>query len=89
MHKFIEKLQEPIRRLPHPVRWIVVATVGGLCIVIGIIEMILPGPGFIMLIAGFSILAIEFTWAEIVLHRTVHHANRFTAWLRRLFGRTK
>lgn len=89
MMKIIEKIQEPIRRLPHPWRWITVAIVGSLLVVIGIVEFFLPGPGAITLIAGLSILAIEFAWAEVLLHRTVHHTNRFFTWLKNLFRRRK
>ena len=38
--------------------------------------MVLPGPGIPLIIAGLAILATEFAWAEIVLNRTKHHANK-------------
>ena len=64
------------KRLPHPLRWVVVATIGSTLVVLGLIFMVLPGPGIPLVIAGLAILATEFTWAELLLNRTKHHVNR-------------
>ncbi|MFM7860983.1 MAG: PGPGW domain-containing protein [Candidatus Nanopelagicaceae bacterium] len=64
------------RKLPHPVRWIMVATVGATLVVLGIAFLVLPGPGIPLIIAGLAILATEFTWAEIWLNRTKHHVSK-------------
>lgn len=63
------------RKLPHPLRWLVAATVGVTLLVLGIAFLVLPGPGIPLIIAGLAILATEFTWAEIWLNRTKHHVN--------------
>ncbi len=55
------------KRLPHPLRWIGVAIVGGALIVLGLIMLVTPGPGIAFLILGLLVLATEFAWAEIVL----------------------
>lgn len=57
------------RRLPHPVRWAGVATVGTTLIVVGAILLVLPGPGLVLIALGVAVLATEFAWAERVLHR--------------------
>ena len=64
------------RKLPHPLRWLTVATVGVTLTLLGIIFLVLPGPGIPLIIAGLAILATEFTWAEVLLNRTKHHVNR-------------
>ena len=64
------------KRLPHPIRWVVATTVGFTLLIMGLIFMVLPGPGIPLVIAGLAILATEFTWAEILLNRTKHHVNR-------------
>jgi len=64
------------RRLPHPFRWIFVASVGSSLVLLGIIFLVLPGPGIPLIIAGLAMLATEFTWAEILLHKTKHHTKR-------------
>lgn len=63
------------RKLPHPLRWLTVATVGATLVVLGIIFLVLPGPGIPLIIAGLAILATEFAWAEVLLNRTKHHVN--------------
>ena len=55
------------RRLPHPVRWLGVAAVGGTLIVVGVILLVLPGPGLVLIALGVAVLATEFAWAETVL----------------------
>ena len=64
------------RHLPHPIRWVVVATVGATLIVLGVLFMVLPGPGIPLIIAGFVILATEFAWAEVVVQRMRKEGDR-------------
>ena len=64
------------KRLPHPIRWVVATTVGFTLLVMGLIFMVLPGPGIPLVIAGLAILATEFAWAEIVLNRTKQHTSQ-------------
>jgi len=45
-------------------RKIVVAVVGGTTIVIGILMLVLPGPGVLVLSLGLATLAIEFAFAR-------------------------
>lgn len=61
--------------LPHPVRWVGVALVGGALVVAGLVLMVLPGPGIPLLVLGLVILATEFAWAEAILHRVRRHAT--------------
>lgn len=57
------------RRLPHPIRWLGVAAVGGTLIVVGVILLVLPGPGLVLIALGVAVLATEFAWAESILTR--------------------
>lgn len=56
-------------RLPHPVRWVSVAVVGGMLVLVGLVLMVLPGPGIPLLILGLVVLATEFAWAQRTVHR--------------------
>ena len=58
--------------LPHPIRWVGVAAVGGTLIIVGLILMVLPGPGIPLLVLGLVVLATEFAWAQ----RTLRHVRR-------------
>ena len=63
-------VKENWRKLPHPIRWVVATTVGFTLVVLGLVFLVLPGPGIPLIIAGLAILATEFAWAEILLNRT-------------------
>jgi Putative transmembrane protein (PGPGW). len=66
----------PWRRLPHPLRWLTVALIGGTFIVVGIALLVLPGPGIAFIVLGLAILATEFVWAETLLHRVKDGGKR-------------
>lgn len=71
-----ETLRAAWHRLPHPFRWVAVTTVGATLVVLGLLFMVLPGPGIPLVIAGFVILATEFAWAEVVLQRMRRDGDR-------------
>ena len=64
------------QKLPHPIRWVIAATVGSTLLILGIVFLVLPGPGIPLILAGLAILATEFAWAEVVLNRTKHHVAK-------------
>jgi len=66
----------PWRRLPHPLRWLTVALIGGTFVAIGIVLLVLPGPGIAFIILGLAILATEFVCAETLLHRVKDGGKR-------------
>jgi hypothetical protein len=68
----------PWRRLPHPLRWLTVAIIGGTFVLVGIALLVLPGPGIAFIIVGLAILATEFVWAEALLHRVKNGSQK--AW---------
>jgi uncharacterized protein (TIGR02611 family) len=70
------------RSLDAPYR-AVVGVVGGLVVAVGAVSIPLPGPGWLIVIAGLFVLATEFTWAERVLEFTRRHVHRWSEWLGR------
>ncbi len=56
---------------------IIVALIGGTVVLIGAALIILPGPAFIVIPIGLSILATEFLWAK----RWLRKARELTARL--------
>lgn len=65
------------KRLPHPIRWVVVATVGGTLVIVGLTGLVLPViPGIPLMLAGFALLASEFAWAEVLLNRTKNQVTK-------------
>lgn len=55
---------------------VAVAIVGGTVLIIGIALIVLPGPAFLVIPAGLSILALEFAWARHWLHKIKEMAAR-------------
>ena len=70
--------------LLHNLKKILVLIIGGTVLLFGIILIFLPGPSFIVIPAGLTILAIEFSWAQRLLKRTQNMANAkifsFLSW---------
>ncbi len=52
-------------------------------ILVGIVLLPLPGPGWVIIFAGLGLLAIEFVWARRLLRFARRQVARWTAWLRR------
>jgi uncharacterized protein (TIGR02611 family) len=74
-------------RLPHPLRWIIVAIVGSTIVLLGIIFLFIPGPGLPMIVLGVAILATEFAWAKVVYGRIKDETDKFTARAKKAFKR--
>jgi uncharacterized protein (TIGR02611 family) len=70
------------RSVDHGYR-VAVGVVGGLVLALGLVAIPLPGPGWLIVIAGLFVLATEFTWAERLLDFTKRHVQRWTDWVGR------
>ncbi|MBA4251335.1 MAG: hypothetical protein C0425_06920 [Chlorobiaceae bacterium] len=51
------------------IKKLIVLVVGGTILAIGIALMVLPGPAFIVIPIGLTILATEFIWAKKILDK--------------------
>ena len=58
---------------------IVVAVLGGSIMILGLVLVPLPGPGWLIVFLGLGILATEFAWAERLLD---YGRAKIRAWLR-------
>lgn len=54
---------------------IIVLIIGGTLLGIGIAMIVLPGPAFIVIPIGLSILGTEFAWARVFIKRVQTHAS--------------
>lgn len=69
--------------------------VGGTVILFGVILLVLPGPGALVIAAGLAILATEFLWARRAMRKakgtvaSVRRKSGLRAWMRRVGGRVK
>ena len=62
---------------------IVVAVVGLAVLMVGIVAIPYPGPGWAILFVGLAILATEFDWARRLLRFTRRRYDLVMAWFRR------
>ena len=76
-------LRERVRSRPGgPIGWRIGATVVGVAVVvIGIVLLPLPGPGWLIIFAGLGILATEYEWAARLLRFARAKVSEWTAWV--------
>lgn len=55
---------------------VAIAILGGLVVVLGLVLVPLPGPGWAIVFAGFAIWAVEFAWAADLLTWIRRRARR-------------
>lgn len=56
---------------------------GTLVLILGIVAIPYPGPGWLIVFAGLAILASEFAWAKRVLRYARGKYDAWTGWLGR------
>ena len=63
--------------LPKKLRQVIAFSVGSFLVILGLALVVLPGPFTMpLVIAGLVVLALEFAWAERLLIKAKHHANK-------------
>jgi uncharacterized protein (TIGR02611 family) len=70
-------------RVSRHAKRLVVGIVGSLVVMIGIIAIPYPGPGWLIVFAGLSVLATEFVWAQRLLDKLREHYDSWVLWLKR------
>lgn len=60
-----------------------VGIIGGLVLLIGIIAIPYPGPGWLIVFAGLALLATEFDWAQRLLDRARTKYDAWADWLKK------
>ena len=62
---------------------ILVAVLGGTIMIVGLVLVPLPGPGWLIVFLGLGILATEFAWAERLLDFGRRTLRSWLAWVGR------
>jgi uncharacterized protein (TIGR02611 family) len=65
----------------HLIYRMVVGFVGLVIVVIGLILVPFPGPGWVIVFVGLAIWASEFEWAQRLLHRARRTLGSWNDWL--------
>ena len=68
-------------RVKRQARRTAIATVGGIVLVIGIIMIPYPGPGWLVVFAALAILSKEFDWAKRLLDYGRGKYDAWQAWM--------
>ncbi|MGU3502152.1 TIGR02611 family protein [Mycobacterium sp. C31M] len=76
-----DKLRD--RPMANFVYRIVVGVVGSVVLIVGIITIPYPGPGWAIVFVGLAILATEFRVAQVALHWVRARYDRVMAWFAR------
>ena len=71
------------RRTIHLAYRSIIGVLGGTIIVVGIILLPLPGPGWLVIFLGLGLLATEFEWAERLLAFARDKVLGWTHWVAR------
>lgn len=58
----------------------IVGVVGTIVLIVGIIAIPYPGPGWLIVFTGLGILASEFEWAHRILRHVRRRYDSFMAW---------
>lgn len=59
---------------------IFIGILGALIVTVGVALIPLPGPGWLLVIAGLGVWAVEFHWARRLLAFTRRHVQAWTRW---------
>lgn len=69
--------------LTRHIKRVGIGIAGGIVLIIGIIAIPYPGPGWLIVFAGLAILSTEFAWAGRLLAFARHKYDAWQAWLMR------
>jgi len=53
----------------------IIAVVGFTVVALGAVMIVMPGPGWLVIFIGLSVLAVEFVWARRLLRRLKRKGN--------------
>jgi uncharacterized protein (TIGR02611 family) len=62
---------------------IAIGFVGVVVVIVGLVLVPLPGPGWLIVLTGLAILSLEFVWAQRLMRFTRTQLERWLNWLRR------
>lgn len=67
----------------HHTKRTVIGILGGIVVLLGVVMIPYPGPGWLVVFAGLAILATEFDWAQRVLDYAKGIYESWQKWLKR------
>ena len=83
----MKRLRKQLERMPHPVRWALSMIIGFTLLLLGLIMLVTPGPGLLLIFFGLSILALELEWAREINKQGMQGLERIVARVKKFFSR--
>ena len=74
-HPAVVPLKVVARFIARNGRRIAVTVIGSLVLLAGLVLLVLPGPGWVLIFVGLSILGSEYVWAQRLLRMAKKQAN--------------
>ena len=71
--------------MPHPIRWALSMIIGFTLLLLGLIMLVTPGPGLLLIFFGLSILALELEWAREINKQGMQGLERIVARIKKIF----
>ena len=65
-----------VRFLQRSSKRVAISVVGGILVIAGLVMLLLPGPGILVVAIGFAVLGTEYAWASAALDRTKRTAEK-------------
>ena len=62
--------REVVRFIARNTKRLAISIVGFALVALGLVMMVLPGPGILFIVLGFAVLGTEYAWAAAALERT-------------------
>jgi uncharacterized protein (TIGR02611 family) len=83
--RWLRPARDRVRRVPGGAMiWtLLIGTVGGVIVVVGLLLIPLPGPGWALVFVGLAVWATEFRWAQRLLRYARGVLRRWTSWAKR------
>lgn len=72
-----------MRRAINHARKVAIGILGGLVLLLGLVAIPYPGPGWLIVLTGLAILATEFVWAQRVRDYVHAKYDAWVLWLKR------
>jgi len=71
-----------VDRIKRHSKKVLIGIIGGLVVLIGLVLIPYPGPGWLIVFTGFAILATEFVFAQKTLHQLRLRYDAWVDWLK-------
>jgi uncharacterized protein (TIGR02611 family) len=71
-----------MQRIKRHTKRVLIGLIGGVVVLMGVIMIPYPGPGWLVVFAGLAILATEFAFARHVLEYARDRYDRWAEWLK-------